>query len=70
MVICRSAGEFGASVLEEAGVPAVAAERLASLLKDSESMLPPKQVELFSSFEGVVHVDAEDDGHRHHGHSR
>jgi hypothetical protein len=75
IVLCSGDPLRSASMLVEAGVPAVAAEQLASLLKESESILPAKQVELFSTFEGVVHVDAEQghgqgkDGHRHEGHA-
>ncbi len=74
IVLCSGDALRSAAMLADAGVPGAAAERLAALLKESESKLPPKQVALFSTFEGVVHIDAEtdhghdNDGHGHQGH--
>lgn len=57
------------SVLVEAGIPADAAERLARNLAAEESRLPPDQVALFSTFEGLMKVNENEShaGHHHNG---
>jgi hypothetical protein len=62
IVLCSGDPLKSASMLEQAGVPPAAAERLETLLKQAESVLPPERVALFSTFEGVVNVD---DNHGH-----
>lgn len=56
------------SVLIDAGIPADASARLALNLAAAESRLPPDQVALFSTFEGLMQVN-ENESHagRHSG---
>lgn len=62
IVLCSGDPLKYAPVLVEAGVPGTTAEHLARDLAEAERLLPAEQVALFSTFEGVVQVDA------HHGH--
>jgi hypothetical protein len=59
IVLCSGDPLKSASMLAKAGVPKLAAEKLAALLKEAESALPSDQVALFASFEGVMRVDVE-----------
>jgi len=72
IVLCSGDPLKSASMLEQAGVPPAAAERLESLLKQAESALPPERAALFPTFEGVVNVDGNhghgNDEHKHQAH--
>lgn len=62
VVLCSGDPLKYASALIEAGVEKDSADRLARGLAEAERQLPPQQVALFSTFEGVVHMG------EHHGH--
>lgn len=66
VVLCSGDPLKSASVLVEAGVPDAIADRLARDLATAERALPDEQVALFSTFEGVVQVDAHHDHDNHH----
>ena len=66
IVLCSGDPLKSASSIAEAGVPHATAEQLARRLKEAESILPPRQVALFSTFEGVVHIDGGEHGHGKH----
>lgn len=66
IVLCSGDPLKSASSIAEAGVPRATAEQLARLLKEAESILPPRQVALFSTFEGVVHIDGDEHAHGKH----
>lgn len=65
VVLCSGEPLRHASTLVATGIPAREAQALAAQLNRAESKLAAEDVQLFSTFEGVVHV--EDDAH--HGHS-
>jgi len=66
IILCSGDPLKSASSISEVGVPRATAEQLARLLKEAESILPPGQVALFSTFEGVVHIDDGEHGHGKH----
>ncbi|CAN1724948.1 Copper uptake system-associated protein [Hyphomicrobium sp. 1Nfss2.1] len=70
VMLCSGDPLKHASVLVEAGIPADAAERLARNLAAEESRLPPDQVALFSTFEGLMKVNENEShaGHHNGGH--
>lgn len=63
VMLCSGDPLRQASSIEVAGVPHAVANRLARLLNDAESKLPRERVALFSTFEGVVHIDDDHDPH-------
>jgi len=63
IVLCSGDPLKSATSIAEVGVPRATAEQLARLLKEAESILPPRQVALFSTFEGVVHIEGDEHGH-------
>ncbi len=66
VVLCSGDPLKHASVLIEAGVPAGAADRLARELNNAERRMPPEQVALFATFEGVMRMnDAQEHGKAH-----
>jgi hypothetical protein len=64
VVLCSGEPLRHAVTLAATGLPAGAAGQLAHLLNQAESKLPADHVALFSTFEGVVHMD----GQHGHGH--
>ena len=69
VVLCSGDPLKHDSVLVEAGVPAEAAHRLARALNIAERHLPPEQVALFATFEGVMRMDeAHEHGKAHRPH--
>lgn len=66
VLLCSGDPLKHASALIEAGVPAEAAKRLARGLAAAESQLPTDEVALFSTFEGVMQVDAHRSRADHH----
>lgn len=62
VVLCSGEPLKHASVLIEAGVPAEAADRLAREVNNAERRMPPEQVALFATFEGVMRMD---EAHEH-----
>ena len=69
VVLCSGDPLRHASVLIEASVPAVVAEHLARDLSAAERRLPPEQVALFATFEGVMRMDeAHEHGKAHRPH--
>jgi len=62
IILCSGDPLKSASSIAETGVPRATAELLARRLKEAESILPPRQVALFSTFEGVVHIDGGEHG--------
>lgn len=63
IVLCAGDGLRDVAMLQASGVPAADARALAQALAAAEADLPAEQRTRFSSFQGVVHVDAQG----HHG---
>lgn len=69
VVLCSGDPLKDAAWLEEAGVPASDAERLATALRAAEASVPDQRREKFSLFEGVIegpHGPSDAHPHSHH----
>lgn len=70
VILCSGDPLKQVSSLQAAGVPAHAASRLAAALAAAEERADPARVALFSTFEGVMKMDATDAAHDHGGHKQ
>jgi hypothetical protein len=68
IVLCSGDALRDAAKLVEMGVPADAASTIAERLETAEAALPPPRAALFSTFDGVVTMDA-DGAHPDAGHA-
>jgi len=59
VLLCSGGPLRHAVILAATGIPLGVAGQLAHLLNQSESKLPADHVALFSTFEGVVHMDGQ-----------
>lgn len=66
IILCAGDQLRETETLHKAGVPDATARRLTADLARSESSLPPKDVAMFSRFEGLVTMDP--NSGRAHGH--
>lgn len=70
-MLCAGDAIKSAEALEQTGIPAAEAERLAEALAKAEAKLPPERVAQFATFEGMIEMGAEpgeDGAHDHHHH--
>ncbi len=64
VILCAGDGIKTRDALTKAGVPAADAGRLEQDLAAAEARLPPKDVAMFSRFEGLVMMDEPGKAHR------